>query len=57
MKAPPKKIPTNVTVSEDVRAELERMAEDERMSLSMLIDRALTEWLRSKGQLKPKGKA
>jgi hypothetical protein len=48
----PKKIPTNMTISEDVRAELIRMADEERVTLSAFVDRILTEWLKSKDKLK-----
>jgi hypothetical protein len=42
----------NVTVSEDVRAELVRLADEDRLTLSAFVDRVLTEWLKSKGRLK-----
>jgi hypothetical protein len=48
----PRKVPTNVTISEDVRAELERMADEQRVTLSALVDRTLYEMLRAKGRLK-----
>jgi hypothetical protein len=48
----PKKISMHVTVSEDTRAELVRLADEQRQTLSALVDRILFEWLRAKDRRK-----
>ena len=51
------KPPVFIRVESKTKAAIEKAAADEQRSVSNLIERVMTEWLRHNGYLPPKGKA
>jgi hypothetical protein len=49
--------PVSFRFTAEKKAALEKAAEDDSRSLSSMIDKVLTDWLKSNGYLKAKGKA
>jgi hypothetical protein len=42
----------SATIGEDVLDAIKRVAEEERLTVSVLVDRILAEWLKARGFLK-----